>query len=679
MQAADDRRLCDPSYGSDGCVLRELLPDVLQFLSQDLEQEQLTDACSEKRRALLQQLSLFRIAQCGGPSQAVKTRRSQPPPPVPPHQQQQQSSATGFGGFLTDAMFNRRSQLIGTSRGGKDLKNRKSLPPQAFSNFGFTFDKHEAEAPLNESGKVGHSFYLINIFPLGRNICVILYSFILLKYYHIDNIFSDYETPISMDLNGQILLPGRRSAGGAAAPGVSSVASAPSICGALHHRHEDTCRWQSYPLCQLMPAGSRLLLYKSSRATGSPSLTLLLAGYTAIYVERESSANHVIKLTHPSLPTHALSADSEDEARAWVAKINLLQQLQNLQEMFFPGFSQEPDSGFSGPVSSSSTDSCDHQQQRKPKLTKSTTFSGLGQHHADDGAMLSAEASAAASAAAHSRQHSGGFMRRLRSSFGAGSSNRRNQREAAAAAAAAEADAALGTDDCLVESDAEVRLGGQGRWLRCRARLRRGGRLCLPGVAAEPILLDDRTSLQPLNGGDSGVSSGPTEVVVAGQVVRRRQKRSGVDGQACGIRVVRQTPPGSAAGAASTIVAELKGLDKLALGEWIKHMALATGMAPQYEPMQTELLDLHSARALVDSRRRASMPERQLNCLTDLVSAAAASGRAPRPLPPLPDNSITSGYDVGGNTAESGCAVQPAAPYCLYDMDCHEQMSSNCG
>ncbi|PAA66514.1 hypothetical protein BOX15_Mlig021204g1, partial [Macrostomum lignano] len=640
MQAADDRRLCDPSYGSDGCVLRELLPDVLQFLSQDLEQEQLTDACSEKRRALLQQLSLFRIAQCGGPSQAVKTRRSQPPPPVPPHQQQQQSSATGFGGFLTDAMFNRRSQLIGTSRGGKDLKNRKSLPPQAFSNFGFTFDKHEAEAPLNES---------------------------------------DYETPISMDLNGQILLPGRRSAGGAAAPGVSSVASAPSICGALHHRHEDTCRWQSYPLCQLMPAGSRLLLYKSSRATGSPSLTLLLAGYTAIYVERESSANHVIKLTHPSLPTHALSADSEDEARAWVAKINLLQQLQNLQEMFFPGFSQEPDSGFSGPVSSSSTDSCDHQQQRKPKLTKSTTFSGLGQHHADDGAMLSAEASAAASAAAHSRQHSGGFMRRLRSSFGAGSSNRRNQREAAAAAAAAEADAALGTDDCLVESDAEVRLGGQGRWLRCRARLRRGGRLCLPGVAAEPILLDDRTSLQPLNGGDSGVSSGPTEVVVAGQVVRRRQKRSGVDGQACGIRVVRQTPPGSAAGAASTIVAELKGLDKLALGEWIKHMALATGMAPQYEPMQTELLDLHSARALVDSRRRASMPERQLNCLTDLVSAAAASGRAPRPLPPLPDNSITSGYDVGGNTAESGCAVQPAAPYCLYDMDCHEQMSSNCG
>uniref|UniRef100_A0A1I8GZC4 PH domain-containing protein n=1 Tax=Macrostomum lignano TaxID=282301 RepID=A0A1I8GZC4_9PLAT len=412
MQAADDRRLCDPSYGSDGCVLRELLPDLLQFLSQDLEQEQLTDACSEKRRALLQQLSLFRIAQCGGPSQAVKTRRSQPPPPVPPHQQQQQSSATGFGGFLTDAMFNRRSQLIGNSRGGKD-----------------------------------------------------------------------YETPISMDLNGQILLPGRRSAGGAAAPGVSSVASAPSICGALHHRHEDTCRWQSYPLCQLMPAGSRLLLYKSSRATGSPSLTLLLAGYTAIYVERESSANHVIKLTHPSLPTHALSADSEDEARAWVAKINLLQQqqqLQNLREMFFPGFSQEPDSGFSGPVSSSSTDSCDHQQQRKPKLTKSTTFSGLGQHHADDGAMLSAEASAAASAAAHSRQHSGGFMRRLRSSFGAGSSNRRNQREAAAAAAAAEADAALGTDDCLVESDAEARLGGQGRWLRCRARLRRGGRLCLP-------------------------------------------------------------------------------------------------------------------------------------------------------------------------------------------------------
>uniref|UniRef100_A0A1I8FRI0 Tub domain-containing protein n=1 Tax=Macrostomum lignano TaxID=282301 RepID=A0A1I8FRI0_9PLAT len=393
-----------------------------------------------------------------------------------------------LGGFLTDAMFNRRSKLIGNSRGGKDCQADEALEVQL----------HLA-------------------FPVWRRLLA--------------------------SAARCIIVTRTRAAG------------------------------QSYPLCQLMPAGSRLLLYKSSRATGSPSLTLLLAGYTAIYVERESSANHV------SITT-------------------------------------------------------------------------------DDGAMLSAEASAAASAAAHSRQHSGGFMRRLRSSFAPaaridGINARRRLR-----AAAAEADAALGTDDCLVESDAEARLGGQGRWLRCRARLRRGGRLCLPGVAAEPILpgrSDQPAAIEPA--AIAGSRRDQLKLWLPARFVRRRQKRNGVDGQACantsGLRRwcsfnyrsrtqrPRQTGP--------------RRMDQA--------HGLSNRMAPQYEPMQTELLDLHSARALVDSRRRASMPERQLNCLTDLVSAAAASGRAPRPLPPLPDNSITSGYGLGGNTAESGCAVQPAAPY----------------
>uniref|UniRef100_A0A1I8FM42 SCAN box domain-containing protein n=1 Tax=Macrostomum lignano TaxID=282301 RepID=A0A1I8FM42_9PLAT len=193
-------------------------------------------------------------------------------------------------------------------------------------------------------------------------------------------------------------------------------------------------------------------------------------------------------------------------------------------------------------------------------------------------------------------------------------------------AAAAEADAALGTDDCLS--------GLVARGVGCGVGSASSRRPALSaGVAAEPILLDDRTSLQPLNGGDSGVSSGPTEVVVAGQVAQAAAKRSGR--RRSSLRYSSRSgtnTSGLRRWCSFNYRSRTQRPRQTGLGEWIKHMALATGMARNTSQCN-RAIDLHSARALVDSRRRASMPERQLNasliCGVRCAAAAQASAATP--------------------------------------------------
>uniref|UniRef100_A0A1I8FG04 Ricin B-type lectin domain-containing protein n=1 Tax=Macrostomum lignano TaxID=282301 RepID=A0A1I8FG04_9PLAT len=159
-----------------------------------------------------------------------------------------------------------------------------------------------------------------------------------------------------------------------------------SIVGPLWHRRR-SCRWQRLPYCALPPDGSALSQESPSAAdfsSSQPTLSLALAGYTVLYRQQRShSADHVIKLAHPSLPTHALAADTEGAgphlgahlrgARGRPTNARLLQLPARVRHM------EPTDSGFSGPVSSSSNDDTCEPPPHQPQQTQSqsSNFNGV--------------------------------------------------------------------------------------------------------------------------------------------------------------------------------------------------------------------------------------------------------------------------------------------------------------
>ncbi|PAA88586.1 hypothetical protein BOX15_Mlig019162g1, partial [Macrostomum lignano] len=410
-----------------------------------------------------------------------------------------------------------------------------------------------------------------------------------------------------------------------------------SIVGPLWHRRR-SCRWQRLPYCALHPTG---LHCHKSRSAGfqqqQPTLSLALAGYTVLYVQRESQADHVIKLAHPSLPTHALAADTEEQARTWVR--HLAAHAAGLPTPAFCSFLASPtlnsglpaknttmtaaladmeptDSGFSGPVSSSSNDdTCEpppHQPQqtqsqssnfygvdlRRKSLAKSASFS--------PGVEPGPTASLPAAAKASSSTTAGGLLRRFRESFSLGAAviaRRRKSKladdeDSAAAVAAAAATSSANQcqrwdPDALLSAQTEVRLGQETVWRRRQLQLRADGRLYVSDLLSSSM----SSAAQPstcieLNGLLLAPAAAPGN---------------------CGFRLATATSP-------EWTALEVRGLGKLEIGAWLKQLALATGLVSAYEP-PAELLDLPSARAaalrqrLMEDNggraavgRRASMP-----------------------------------------------------------------------
>lgn len=88
-----------------------------------------------------------------------------------------------------------------------------------------------------------------------------------------------------------------------------------TLAGSLSHRHK-TNKWITYNIC-LLTRDSRLVGYKSTNLV-SPSLTLVLCGWTSIFSGRDSGMDYVIKLTYPGRKTIVLAASSEEHALVWV-------------------------------------------------------------------------------------------------------------------------------------------------------------------------------------------------------------------------------------------------------------------------------------------------------------------------------------------------------------------------
>ncbi|PAA69652.1 hypothetical protein BOX15_Mlig029352g1, partial [Macrostomum lignano] len=430
---------------SNRCPRDDLLVSLMQFLRHDLASEPLSDRSRLAQRSLLDRLTAMELQEPGGagrrccclgrcPAESL----AEPPrllgkvQPMPAATDRQaRSPPSGASAVAAAAAVTRRDKKAATTA-QRDARVRMSLPPQMFSIANNCSSPPPSEAANRDE--------------------------------------VDYEEPWSPSRSNPIALPSklavnsrrRQSVAGwpasAAfaeswvAPSAASAASASAaaVSGPLQLRQSDSGRWVRFGHCTLQ--GSRLLCCRHQQR---PIQTLQLAGYSAIYSDRESGICHVIKLAHASLPMHALAADSEAEACVWIAALNAAcgtggcgghpptnsvsaaaasfspawaafrcsssSSTSNSNDSYSGGGGGGGVAANGGPESQSPAAGIDHHRRGSlpPSLSSSLSFSPETSpvHHA----AASAASGAAGEPAKSSKSPGEGLIRRFRGSFGAGS------------------------------------------------------------------------------------------------------------------------------------------------------------------------------------------------------------------------------------------------------------------